>query len=124
MAYLEKLNAFAREMEQHGVRSSTAVPPMCRALSHLGFELPPPLFQSPAQMVGCLGIPFGVLFSGAMYVTRWRSQGVSVVATVMLGVIAGVLFGLLLAWYYRRLARKYVLPTWSEYAPNSITKRV
>lgn len=123
VSHQDKGEEFIKEMAHFGVHPSAAVPPMYRLFWRMGIELPPPLFQSSREIVFFVGGPFGVLFGVGVYLMQSQAQRMPLVVAVVCAVIAGALFGLAVAWYYHRMAQQYVLPSWSEYERDSITRR-
>ena len=113
MSHREKVERFLDEMSRRGVMKSTAAPPAWRAMWAIGLKAPPPHFLSFFTLAWTLGLSFGVLWGLAMGLTVWRAQSWTLSAAA--GLAAGVLFGPVLAAYYRHSAAKLGLPAWERY---------
>lgn len=119
MTHQEKLEAMYPHMEAIGVPKGTAAPPLWRLLWRMGIELPPPLFNSFASNALILGAFFGVCWSLAMWIMVWARQDVPFKVLALLVLLSGVGFGVFMAVYLRRLARRHRLTDWSAYAGAS-----
>ena len=116
MTHQEKLEAMYRHMAVLGVSKSTAAPPAWRLLWRLGFEVPPPVFAPFAANALAMGAFFGLFWGVGMWAMLWARQGMPLALMATSALAAGTLFGLVMAAYYRHLARKHGLPAWAEYA--------
>ena len=104
----------------HQKRTHNFAPPVFRLLWRLGYELPPPHFLNFGTLIAVMGLPFGVLWSGLMWLLLFRGK-ISVMGMLLAAVImAGVGFGLCMAAYYRTTARKLKLPTWEDYPTEDV----
>ena len=115
MTHQEKLEAMYRHMAVLGVSKSTAAPPAWRLLWRLGVEVPPPLFTPFMSSALAMGAFFGLFWGLGMWAALWARQGVPLAVMAASALAAGALFGLIMAAYYRHLARKHGLPAWAEY---------
>lgn len=77
----------------------------------------PPLFWSFGALALLFGGFFGMFWGALMWWFVWSDQDMSLVAAVIGATVAGVLFGLCMATYFRYFARKYNLPLWAAYMP-------
>ncbi len=59
------------------------------------------------------GAPFGLMWGVTMWFFHWSALGMAITGAFSSAAITGVLFGLLMALYYRHDARKHRLPDWS-----------
>lgn len=50
-----------------------------------------------------------------MWFTSWQSSGIAVHTALISSAFAGMLFGLFMAWYYKRSAKKHKLSDWNEF---------
>ena len=64
-------------------------------------------------MGGFIGVFWGLL----MWLITWSRQGVPTWIAVTASVLAGALFGVCMAIYFRRLARKHGLSAWAGSQP-------
>ena len=115
MTHQEKLELMHRHMETIGVRESTYAPPAWRLLWRLGIEVPPPLFTPFLPGALAMGAFFGLFWGLAMWAVLWARQGLPFSVMAIAALSAGTLFGLIMAAYFRYLARKHSLPTWAAY---------
>jgi hypothetical protein len=129
MTQLDKIALAVADLRARGVWRSTAAPPLYRLLWRLGVAAPPPLFQSFLSLTGVLGAFFGLslalAYGTALFVAApdLAGPGERSLAAVTTGVLAGLLFGLPMAVYYRWYARRLGLPAWDEYVPGELTER-
>ena len=116
MTHTHKVEAYKELMASRGVAASTAAPPLWQLCWSLGFEIPPPLFMSPLALFLFTGTTFGVLFSfGAWVLGNRGSRTMPLSEAGWVALITGAGFGLAIAWYCRRLARKQQLGSWSAF---------
>ncbi|MGY0633795.1 DUF6404 family protein [Luteimonas sp. A478] len=115
MKHHEKLEEMYRHMAMLGVPKNTAAPPLWRLFWRFGVEVPPPLFTP--FIPGALAMSaFFTLFWGLlMWAVFWARQGMPISLMATASLAAGALFGLIMAAYFRHLARKHRLPTWAAY---------
>ncbi len=123
MTHRQKVDHLIQELDHQGVSSNMAAPPLFRLLWALGLEVPPPLFLGLFQYALVLGIPFGVLWGVGMWLWVWQELGLAgLIVGVPSTVVAGALFGLVMAGFFRWWAARYLrrkgveLPSsWEEY---------
>lgn len=111
----DKLNRMQEHLRALGVSPYTAAPPLWRLLWRLGIDLPPPLFMGIWPVALLMGSFFGVLWGILMWLFMWLRQGMPLWIMLSSAVLAGLLFGLFMAVYFRHLARKHRLHSWSAY---------
>jgi Family of unknown function (DUF6404) len=109
-----KLSSALAMVAATGIGRSSYAPPLYRLLWRVGLFLPPPHFASFGFNFVFSTAWFGVLWGAIMWFSLWSQQGTSSVVAAVEAVVAGALFGLVLAAYYRYGARKHELPLWSE----------
>jgi len=105
----EKLQAMQARMAELGIAPSTAAPPLWKLLWRMGVEVPPPLFMGFWSVALLMGGFFGVGWGILMWFMMWSRQGMAGWVALVAAVVAGVLFGLAMAAYFRHLARKHGL---------------
>ena len=115
MTHHEKLERMYRHMAALGVSKSTAAPPAWRLLWRFGVEVPPPLFAPFVPGALAMGAFFGLFWGLLMWAILWSRQGMPVGLMVASALLAGTLFGLVVAAYFRYVARRHRLPPWAEY---------
>jgi hypothetical protein len=69
-------------------------------------------FGSIALLMGSF---FGLFWGVLMWLFMWSPQGMPLWLMLSSAGLAGVLFGLCIAAYFRHLGRKHRLPSWSTY---------
>lgn len=99
-----------------GMRESNYLPPATRLLWRLGVEVPPPHFAGFFGAALVSGTFFGVVWGVLMWLIVWQHQGLSLAATSLTVLSAGLLFGLFMAAYYAWGRRKHALPAWEQLA--------
>ena len=113
-----KIDAYVAEMAQLGVGSYTAAPPLFRLLWALGLRVPPPLFLGYGALALLMGATFGVLWGVGLGLTAWQTgRSLPIWLALAAAMLAGLLFGLAMAIYYRRKAEALALPAWEDYLP-------
>jgi len=113
MPHSEAVANAQRHLAQLGLPPSTFAPPLWKLLWRLGINIPPPLFMSFWHCVLFMGSFFGCFWGLLMWVIMWSRQEMPVALALASAAMAGVLFGLTVALYLRRLARRHTLPSWS-----------
>jgi hypothetical protein len=115
MTHSEKLKTMQEHLAKLGVSQSKSAPPFWKILWRLGIEVPPPLFLGFWPIALFMGSFFGVFWGLFMWLFHWSDQGKPLVAILVGAILAGVMFGLCMAAYFRHLARKLDLPAWTSY---------
>lgn len=115
MTHARKVEAYKRLMEEKGIAPSTAVPPLWELLWSWGIHLPPPLYMRFLPLALCGGAFFGVIFGAFAWLMGNRGfRTMSLDEAGVVALLAGTFFGLSVAWFTRRMARKHGLGLWSE----------
>src|SRR5579871_3999358 len=120
--YLQSYNAsppWLRRFRQPKCNPYNFTPPLFRLLWRLGYEIPPPHFLNFFANLLVMGVPFGVFWSGSMWLLLWKGR-IGAGAMLSVTLLAGGLFGLFMAAYYRLAARKLKLPSWEDYPTADI----
>ena len=111
----EKIARIQQRMAELGISPSNAVPPLWKLLWQSGVDIPPPLFMGFGSIALLMGGFFGVFWGLLMWVIMWSRQGMPTWLVLAAAAMAGVLFGLCMAAYFRHLARRHKLPSWAEF---------
>lgn len=135
MTHQEKVEYLIEELGHQGEGAYTVAPPLFRMLWRIGREVPPPFFIGFGKLSFLMGTFFGVLwavlFNVFMGVWVWWQAGLDLAGLVgalvgamllvpLSAVIAGVPFGLIMAWYYRwRAQRLGLASSWEDYPRSS-----
>lgn len=128
MTHSSKLESYEQRMAAAGVNKFSALPPLWRILWRLGIRIPPPVFLGfvPNALI------FGGFFSLVFVLLTWLLQGPGVFDNTLAGApwvaaIAGVPFGLFMAFEHRALARRHNLGAWAAFssggAPDNSLKQ-
>jgi hypothetical protein len=116
---LDKVQHAVDDLIDRGVRKQTAAPLLYRLLWRARIAVPPPLYQGflgNAFFHGPLiGVPLGALLACAD--RRLAPDGATI-----LGTIAGTIFGVLMALYYRWYAWRLDLPKWTDFDHRQFTE--
>lgn len=105
----ERIVAMRRHLAELGIADSIAAPPLWKLFWRMGFAVPPPPFMGAGRITLVMGGFFGVFWGLVMWLMLWSRQGMTVWIAVTAAAVAGLLFGLCMAFYFRRLARKHGL---------------
>ena len=120
MTHTKKVEVYKELMLTRGVSASTATPPLWQLCWSLGLEIPPPLFMSPRSLFLLTGTSFGILFGfGAWALGNRGTRSMPLSKAGWVALITGAAFGLVIAWYCRRLARQQQLGPWSTFGTAS-----
>jgi len=119
MTHSEKVEAARRQLTGSGVAESNWAPPLWKLMWWMGLEVPPPPFLGFWRNALLMGGLCAASFWGLMWFGLWSRQGMPAWTAVLLAVAGGSLFGVFMALYHRRMARKHRLPAWSDYAGDS-----
>jgi hypothetical protein len=104
-------------IESKGVRRSTAAPPLYRLFWRMGLKVPPPLMAGFWAIALLMGGFFGLFWGVVMWLLMWGRNGMPLAFAALLALVAGVLFGLLMAAVLRSQARNKQIPAWKDFVP-------
>ncbi len=116
MSYPPKVNTALALLENTGIWRSNYAPLLHRLFWRAGITIPPPHFASFKFNFIFLGVWFGVVCGLMMWFMFWSNhdKSSSESAAIIGTSLAGVLYGMFMALYYRIGARKHGLPSWSS----------
>jgi hypothetical protein len=115
MDHQAKVAHLLEDLKQRGIGPFTTAPPLYRLLWWMGIETPPPHFASFGSTALVMGLFFGVFWGLIMWFLGWRANDVPIASAMTMSVVAGVLFGVITAAYFRWRASKLALPPWQDY---------
>jgi hypothetical protein len=118
VSYPPKLNSALAKLAAAGIRPGNYAPPLHRLLWRAGLILPPPHLASFGFNFIFSAAWFGVGWGALMWFMLWSRDGTPGFAAAGMALLAGALFGLGMAAYYRRGARRFHLPPWSDIEPG------
>lgn len=108
-----KEHAFA-VLSHKGLERRSYAPPLHRLLWKLGVEIRPPHFMGFGAVVLSSGISFAVAWGLGMWLLVWSRSGASPLFSVVAPVLAGLIYGLTMAFIYSYQRDKLRLPEWDE----------
>jgi hypothetical protein len=123
-----KIRAAVDGLAARGVPRWIIAPPLYRLAWLAGFRLPPPLFQSYAQILLTNTLGFGllgVLFISPTVVLMDPGVPPRVLRLTLLAVIPaaslfiGFVYGLAIGGFFRARARELRLPPWRSFRPET-----
>ena len=116
MSPVEQRHAALAVLEKTGIWPSNFAPPALHMLWALGLNIRPPHFASFGANALVTGTGFGALWGVAMWFMTWSRIGMPVSTAIGAAALAGLLFGLCMASYYRYGQRRHQLPRWEDLA--------
>ena len=111
----DKVAYYVADMSRRGVRRYVVAPPLFQLLWKLGLKVPPPHFLPFGVNALAMGIGFAIGWGTFMWFFLWRSEHASLFVVTLLSLLAGLFFGLLMAWGFARKAKEWSLPPWNQY---------
>ncbi|AWH46733.1 DUF6404 family protein [Stenotrophomonas sp. ZAC14A_NAIMI4_1] len=112
--YPPKVQAALRHLDLAGVHRRHSAPPLHRLLWRMGFNAPPPILASVASNALLMGTWFTVGWGVLMWLLVWRNTHMPAGGAVFSALLAGVLFGLLMAVVMRVMRLRRGLPLWRD----------
>lgn len=102
-----------RFLDDSGIPRREAAPLLHRALWRMGIALPPPILASFLTNALLQGVLFAGFWTAVMWVLLW--QGRASTLLLLAGLMAGAMFGVVMAtlMWFLRSTRK--LPTWRQF---------
>ncbi len=121
MTQSRKLVSYKQHMVAKGIGESTAFPPAWHMLWAMGIELPPLPFLGFISLTLTAGGLFGPLFGlGAWILGNRGVREMPVNEALWVALVTGAAFGLIMAAYYRHLARKHRLGAWAAFPVSGL----
>ncbi|MGB7196123.1 MAG: DUF6404 family protein [Collimonas pratensis] len=109
MPYPQAVNQALDKLATTGIWRGNYAPPLYRLLWRAGCNVPPPHYAGFMRNFLFNGIWFACVWGAIMWFAVWPQSGISGLHALLLAAIAGAVFGLAMAFYYRHGARKYQL---------------
>ena len=109
--FRRKVDAHIAEVGRLGVPRHVAAPPPFELLWSAGLEIPPPLFLGFLPMMAVAAVPAAIV--SVLPIALLVRPAVALV----LAAWCGLIFGAIVAAYYRHKARDLALPVWEHYLP-------
>jgi hypothetical protein len=114
MTHAEKVACFEKLVRDRGYWVSNAIPPVWRLLWRWGYKTPPPCFLSFPVAALSAGIAFAIVYGIFMWLVVWPAN-VALTRALTSSTIAGILYGLAMATYWRIRAKQLELPAWDDF---------
>ena len=114
MHYDKKCKLVAKELASSGIRQSNSNPPLLKLLRKVGVKVVPPHYRSFFSNALSSGAYFGPVWGILMYFMLWRYQGLHLVGALTSSCLAGLIFGICMASYYKYSARINKLTPWED----------
>ena len=115
MTPAEGRESIQRELEAHGVSRWTTAPLLWRLLWAMNIDVPPPHFIGFGWLAILGGFAFAVVFGTLLHAFGNVTGSPSPVPAFGFPATGGVVFGLYMAWSWRRARDRFRLPSWQEY---------
>lgn len=112
--YTRRLNAALAELETSTIKRANYAPPLFRVARAIGLRPRPPHYMSFARAALLAGPAFGILWGLLMWVLAWSNSGMPIGFALLASLLAGGLFGLAMAAYYRWAAGEAGLSRWDD----------
>lgn len=112
--YPDRITRAMAELEASSISRLNYAPPLFRVARKLGLNPRPPHYISFMRSVLILGPAFGAVWGAFMYVIQWRAAELPIAVIVMSCLLAGAMFGLLMAGYYRWAGSQAGLTKWED----------
>lgn len=112
MSFQDKLARSLALLEAKEI--TRGAPPFHRLLWRLGVAVPPPLFAPAWANAAIMGLFFAIGWGILTWVMDGARGGPALIVRIAVSLVAGAIFGSIMAWFVRRTARKHALPSWDD----------
>ncbi|GAB5447824.1 DUF6404 family protein [Gymnodinialimonas sp.] len=113
-SYEDRLARAMAELDASSISSLNYAPPLFRIARRLGLRPRPPHYMSFRRAVLLLGPAFGGLWGAMMWLLQWQDAEVPTAVVLTASLLAGALFGLAMAGYYRWAGSQAGLSKWED----------
>lgn len=113
-SYQDRLARALAELDASSISRLNYAPPMFHLARKLGLRPRPPHYMGFARATLLLGPAFGVMWGCLMWFLSWRAGDLSVTVALLASLLAGALFGLAMAGYYRWAGSQAGLTRWED----------
>jgi len=120
MEFEKKIEIYIQDMTERGWKKWSSSPPLYRLFWKLGWKVPPPIFNSFGKNFVLHGLWFGVFMWFwflliNLFETKYLNLYIIILLTTVSAVVAGLISGALMAWFFRRKNRKLGMGDWENY---------
>ncbi|WP_194435558.1 DUF6404 family protein [Vibrio fluminensis] len=112
MGYQTKLELAHKELHEKGVWKSHYNPPIAKAMAKIGMCIPPPYYQTFFDNFLISMTLFASVWGALNWIMFWSVEGKPVLEAIYMSLLAGVLFGLIMASFYRYRRKQLQLSDW------------
>ena len=112
MSFQSKLEAAQKELNKTKIWKSNHNPPISVLLRKLGVNIRPFHYCSFISNFLTGLLLFGVGWGLMMWFTFWQANDMPIKIAILTSLFSGLLFGLFMALYYKRSAKKNKLSDW------------
>jgi len=114
MSFSTKLNAAQKELSESKIWKVNSNPPIFALLRKLGINIRPFHYNTFIVNFLFMSLMFGGPWGLIMWFSTWGSQNMSIQMALITSLSAGLLFGLSMAFYYKRSSKKHNLSNWEQ----------
>ena len=114
MSYTAKFEKAQTELSKTGIWKSNSNPPILIALRKLGFKVRPFHYNSFLRNFITASMWFGCALGLLLWFTMWNAQQMPISAALLSSASSGVVFGGIMAFYYKTSASRNGLSSWEE----------
>lgn len=101
-------------LDKTGIRRNFYKPLLIRLLWRIRVRVPPPHFASFLTITLVYGIFFSIAWSVIEWLLSWPNNNMSPVPMIIASLAGGIIFGVIMAFYYSHGRHKYNLPSWQS----------
>jgi cyanate permease len=114
MSFSVKLNAAQKELGESKIWKANSNPPFFVFLRILGINIRPMHYNTFVVNFLLMALMFGGIWGSTMWFTTWESKNMPIAIALITSLLAGLLFGLSMAFYYKHSAKKNNLSNWDK----------
>lgn len=114
MSYQEKLESALKELDESKVRAPIPRSSVFRLLTKYGINIRPFHYNDFVKNFFIHSIQFALIGGGLMWFFIWQPQDVPITTIANKSIYVGLMFGLLMAFYYKYSALKHNLRKWDK----------
>ncbi|HDS1654336.1 TPA: hypothetical protein QEL76_002274 [Stenotrophomonas maltophilia] len=113
--YPAAIQSALRFLDGKGLARVQSAPLLHRLLWRMGIALPPPILASFGINALVQGLLFGLFWTGLMWLMLWQGSERPLALLLAAGLLAGALFGVVMAALMRSLRCHRKLPDWQQF---------
>ncbi|HDS1125890.1 TPA: DUF6404 family protein [Stenotrophomonas maltophilia] len=113
--YPAAIQSALRFLDGKGLARAQSAPLLHRLLWRVGVALPPPILAGFGTNALVQGLLFGLFWTGLMWLMLWQGSERPLALLLAAGLLAGALFGVVMAALMHSLRRQRKLPGWRQF---------